>query len=575
MQDHISTLARLKSERSGLDSVIRDLKVQRMAIIDEEHALLAELRSVSFDPEVPPANQNLSTLKAERARVESAILGPKAARQDIVGMEHALNAELHLCKGVLSLIRRMPPEILAEIFAYFTPVLDVDRFDVLQAHVPTAQDPFYPRAEIPWYLGHICRSWRAVALSMRSLWSTFDLQPRSSVVFERRVYFSYLLPRAPGFEFPEQKMTTELTLASLRHCLERSNGAAIAARIVYQGNTHTTALLDLFAGISQRLDHLVLVGFPAGLLWSLYISCASYNQLRRLTIISAEFPNVFSFVELLPPPLLTELVVTHMHFIDSTDPFTIPWHQLTTYHEANCVWDTQESRWMSYRRLSDVTDLSIRFSLRRFDGPETVLGGPVLLPQLRHAQFLCGSDQSILHSFDMPVLETLVYFHADHRFHPNDTPPTILLPGLSHHLRILRIRVTGDPASTRSLSFVDILGAAPQLVELSISIPNLQVDDFVTSLLPFEPELDEPVLGAKLEMVQLANSIFDDYDHLVEMLECRFGSQGETVTRMRSFHLSNPQPYSQEMVEASKVFREQGWDVVCDFRNPHDSEDEE
>ncbi|KAJ6601628.1 hypothetical protein B0H10DRAFT_1635884, partial [Mycena sp. CBHHK59/15] len=52
---------------------------------------------------------------------------------------------------VLSPVRRLPPEIIGEIFLYFTPKLW--------------------KPELPWKLGHICRRWRMIALSLHQLWS--------------------------------------------------------------------------------------------------------------------------------------------------------------------------------------------------------------------------------------------------------------------------------------------------------------------------------------------------------------------------------------------------------------------
>ncbi|KAJ7766666.1 hypothetical protein B0H16DRAFT_369866 [Mycena metata] len=579
LQNHISTLSRLKTERSALESAIRDLKAERMAIIDKEHTLRAEMRLSSNDileasqVSVHLANQDFPTLKAERSRVDAALLAAKGERMAIVDEEHDLRAELRLCTGILSLIRRIPPEILAEIFIYFAPVLDVDHFDARRD--PFAEDPLSTglcmTAEIPWHLGQICRSWRTVALSLRSLWSTFDIRPPPpDFSADTHIFHSYLLARTPDDFRTGQKLplSTERTLASVANCLERSGQVSVAARIVYQDHLHSGPLFDFFAECSNRLDHLVLVGFPD--LFMFYSSCAKYTQLRRLAIISTDFPNSFTFTSLPPPPLLTELTVTYMYFVDSTDPFSVPWRQLIKYHEAHCFWN--DVRWASYRQLVNVTDLSLEFLSRPLNNEPH---DPILLPKLRHARLaLCG-DQNIVHFFAMPILETLTYIHDDHEFPLTDMSITIRLPDLSSHLRILRILLTGHPDFTRSLKFSDILVASPELVELSISIPNLVVDDLVASLLPSEDKL---ALGSKLEMVRLTNCVFNYSDDVLEMLQFRFGSPGETVARMRSFSLTNPRPhrFRQRMLAASEGFKEEGWDIVIRYtRGGNQYSDEE
>ncbi|KAJ7811593.1 hypothetical protein B0H14DRAFT_2182004, partial [Mycena olivaceomarginata] len=65
--------------------------------------------------------------------------------------EGTLRDEIHDCEGVISPIRRLPPEIIVEIFLYLT---------------PRGYDEPHLASEIPWHLGHICSYWRTVALSI-------------------------------------------------------------------------------------------------------------------------------------------------------------------------------------------------------------------------------------------------------------------------------------------------------------------------------------------------------------------------------------------------------------------------
>ncbi|KAJ6454279.1 hypothetical protein DFH09DRAFT_889174, partial [Mycena vulgaris] len=55
-------------------------------------------------------------------------------------------------------VRHLPPEILGQIFLYFVPSLHYD------------SDWKSHRVGLPWKLGHICRLWRTVALSLSQLW---------------------------------------------------------------------------------------------------------------------------------------------------------------------------------------------------------------------------------------------------------------------------------------------------------------------------------------------------------------------------------------------------------------------
>ncbi|KAJ7113985.1 hypothetical protein C8R44DRAFT_560379, partial [Mycena epipterygia] len=74
--------------------------------------------------------------------------------------EHASLASYYTQnKGILSPLRRMPPEVLAEIFSWTLPwvhdAMGRWRFDAKSC---------------PWVLTHICGRWRQVAISTPSLW---------------------------------------------------------------------------------------------------------------------------------------------------------------------------------------------------------------------------------------------------------------------------------------------------------------------------------------------------------------------------------------------------------------------
>ncbi|KAJ6459933.1 hypothetical protein C8R45DRAFT_842883, partial [Mycena sanguinolenta] len=90
----------------------------------------------------------LASLDAEISEVKDRLQQLKEQRTALSGL-HARS------KKILSPQRQMPPEILGEIFAWT---------------LPSAHDIFGTR-RCPWILTHVCSRWRAVALSIPSLWS--------------------------------------------------------------------------------------------------------------------------------------------------------------------------------------------------------------------------------------------------------------------------------------------------------------------------------------------------------------------------------------------------------------------
>ncbi|KAJ7653783.1 hypothetical protein B0H17DRAFT_993610, partial [Mycena rosella] len=68
----------------------------------------------------------------------------------------ALRNDLSLHTAIISPMRRMPYELLAEIFSLALPYHPIGTFNVQDA---------------PWTLAQVCGRWKAVALSSPSLWS--------------------------------------------------------------------------------------------------------------------------------------------------------------------------------------------------------------------------------------------------------------------------------------------------------------------------------------------------------------------------------------------------------------------
>ncbi|KAJ7614005.1 hypothetical protein FB45DRAFT_1008795 [Roridomyces roridus] len=95
--------------------------------------------------------------------------------------------------SILSAIRRLPPEILSEIFA-----------------LCVCGDPFNPRRRGAWVVARVCRRWRAVAMNTAELWrhffvpksgfSTSYLKPVLTVQLARvrRARLSIQLPAGPA-----------------------------------------------------------------------------------------------------------------------------------------------------------------------------------------------------------------------------------------------------------------------------------------------------------------------------------------------------------------------------------------
>ncbi|KAJ7609005.1 hypothetical protein FB45DRAFT_707482, partial [Roridomyces roridus] len=101
-----------------------------------------------------------STTRARLAVLEEGIVELEDRLKQLQSERAALKALHEEDSAILSPLRRVPPEILAEIFSWTLPGPD-DGFALAGRKVKHS----------PWILGHICRRWRAIALSTPSLWS--------------------------------------------------------------------------------------------------------------------------------------------------------------------------------------------------------------------------------------------------------------------------------------------------------------------------------------------------------------------------------------------------------------------
>ncbi|KAJ7780076.1 hypothetical protein DFH07DRAFT_713672, partial [Mycena maculata] len=94
----------------------------------------------------------LAFLDAEMARLRDRLNQLDEERTELSDY-HARNT------GILSPLRRVPPEVLDEIFSWSLP------------SVTEALDRGFNTNNSPWVLSHISSRWRAIALSIPSLWS--------------------------------------------------------------------------------------------------------------------------------------------------------------------------------------------------------------------------------------------------------------------------------------------------------------------------------------------------------------------------------------------------------------------
>ncbi|KAF9463462.1 hypothetical protein BDZ94DRAFT_1122391, partial [Collybia nuda] len=115
----------------------------------------------------PPSDTQAQRLNSFRAscRGEVDVLDDRIADLNaelawLLDQRSLRESQAAVCSSLLSPFRRLPTEILGEIFLYCLP----------EARYRTAS-----RNQAPLLLGQICSRWRGIALGMSKLWEEFTM----------------------------------------------------------------------------------------------------------------------------------------------------------------------------------------------------------------------------------------------------------------------------------------------------------------------------------------------------------------------------------------------------------------
>ncbi|KAJ7658580.1 hypothetical protein B0H17DRAFT_345580 [Mycena rosella] len=136
------------------------------------HQELMTTNALPQDAEILFIQAVVAKIGARLADIEKKISEVRRRLQQLEDERASLSKYRAQNNAVVSPLRHMPPEVLAEIFSWTLPTtreaLDRRKFDINDG---------------PWVLTHISSRWRAVALSTSALWSRVDVncgQPRAN-----------------------------------------------------------------------------------------------------------------------------------------------------------------------------------------------------------------------------------------------------------------------------------------------------------------------------------------------------------------------------------------------------------
>ncbi|KAJ7183742.1 hypothetical protein C8R46DRAFT_1344465 [Mycena filopes] len=331
-------------------------------------ARLLTSNDAPLDSEVPSIHDIISTeedridaLDMQIEDMEATIYELEIKQVQLVRRRNDAKERIRKHSTILSPIRRVPPELIFEIFA----------FAVIHDNKATSETQNSTRI---WHITHVCRTWRLVALSDRSLWRFITIERSSfSEAIEAQLVRSANLP----------------------------------LDICWRGHPIDRRCIDLIISHCSRWETVTL-RFDVHHSWCLTFKSlsptagASLEQLKRLKISNpgSRFPSILPDSFLLAPNLRE---VTFDAEVDLSDApaAAFVWHQLTVYRGICTV----ERQLNVLQVASNLQECALSFTNRAF-GRTTIAS----LPRLRRLRL---AESRFLRNLNTPALEELVLEVSD------------------------------------------------------------------------------------------------------------------------------------------------------------------
>ncbi|KAF7352507.1 F-box domain-containing protein [Mycena venus] len=343
-----SVLSKAVAHLGGLGEDIELLgyRLEKLSVAPRDDGVLrvasvVDARSAGANEEIERLGDRLKQLRAERVSLSS------YRTQNI---------------AILSPLRRMPPEVLAEIFS---------------RTLPSSKERWNRRfrtTESPWLLTHINRHWRAVACSTPSLWFFVNISFRPDIksVSLSMVETQMMRARGQGLKVYFFGYETSDTLPQIEifRCLaERS---LQWEELFLQLTPHLVPVLE---GLRDRVPLLQR-------LWIQWPTPESQAEVESIDFCQNA-------------PSLVDVATFNEHrFI----PFLLPVHQLTRY-DIDAPWEIHRAM---LKRMPNLAEARIKINFDDQPWPESFE-----IMDFFFLRRLCVSSPYILDSLRFPALEEI------------------------------------------------------------------------------------------------------------------------------------------------------------------------
>ena len=454
--------------------------------------------------------KSIQHIKSTVASVENEIIRIRRSLTELEDYRGQLYENLTRHQAVLSPIRKIPPEILAEIFL----------------RAADGDGVVWPRkngvVDMAFLLGRICSYWRTISHSLPLLWSNIRLD----------------IPHAPESRSARSLKATHAAVNELvEMCLSRSGNSLLSFSITADGPPELIVdILHSFVKHSSRWRD-VSIDLAQLSRYHQILMPAKGNvpNLHRLhlgaSIQDTLAPNALDAFKV--SPSLKRLSISHL-----TRPFHIlhvPWAQLT--HLTSKMSTFREGEFSQI--LRHATSL-VEFSTEGERILEVTSSQPVLLPHLQKLAIINKSSYitKSFQFFTAPNLKEL-YLHAITPFNPEQT--IAMLTRSNCQLTHLTIHSSQEADTVgENFGIARLLAHVPSLVHLHLIV--LKSGDDLIHRLGLHSNVYPKILP-NLECLMLEDGFCVSDHSLAEVLRSRINIPTPTVATDKQLapHLS-PSP---------------------------------
>ncbi|ESK88761.1 hypothetical protein Moror_17149 [Moniliophthora roreri MCA 2997] len=427
-------------------------------------------------------------------------------------------------RALLSPIRRVPSDILREIFVQCLPE---DRLPTHNIH------------QAPLLLTGICRSWREVAITTPRLWNRIHIwlrYPRSPPITE--FFHSLMKASAEGLDlWLERSGTMPLTLS-----LHASTPSSLSSRDPWNFNTNGGRVKDIEMLYINFARHLL----PYAARWKSLSITISARVMDFLKALPEEFEltSLEEFRPTRPPEMMNwealDVVFRRSPSLRSVqlddgylERLSIPCGNLT---EVAISGLREDVLFHNFKRVLSPSCASLRHCTLDILIPMNstiwaIVGSPVVLPMLHTLKVQIRSPQiptialALQHLFDAitaPMLKTLHITSRNYLFHNDCLDRLPFVPFLERSGCTLSSFALDLPVKVADL--IAVFRLAPSLVELKLRDSNIKeanapLSEFFDALTP--TPMDPDVLCPRLESLTCVRCSASASASLIALAEAR------------------------------------------------------